>query len=210
MREVIGSAPGRAADQTVMRRQNLSFALRQLRDGGPQSRARLADATRLNKATISSLVTELVDRGLVVEGDHTRGEVGRPAQAVRLSGARICGLGAEFSAGYVAVTGLDLDRQVLSQRQTALSGPDASPEEAVDALATLVRAAVRDVAPRTIAGLTVAVPGLVEFGTGRLLHAPNLGWTRVPLASPCTSTTRPTSLRSPRHGAARAFATSCC
>jgi predicted NBD/HSP70 family sugar kinase len=182
MREVIGSASGRAADQTVMRRQNLSFVLRQLRDGGPQSRARLAEATRLNKATISSLVTELVNRGLVVEGDHARGEVGRPAQAVRLSGEHVCGLGAELSAGYVAVAGLDLNRRVLVQRQAALSGPRAEPEEAVDGLDKLVRAAVRETAPRTIAGLSVAVPGLVEVATGQLLHAPNLGWSRVPLA----------------------------
>ena len=43
--------------------------------------------TALNKATISSLVTELSERGLVAEGELERGEVGRPAQTVPLSGA---------------------------------------------------------------------------------------------------------------------------
>ncbi|MGH3507695.1 MAG: ROK family protein, partial [Nocardioidaceae bacterium] len=161
--------------------QNLSLALRQLRDHGPQSRARLAEVTRLNKATVSSLVTELVARGLVVEGDRERGEVGRPAQVVRLSGAEVCGMGAEVNVGYVSAAALDLDRTVLVQRRRALSGSRATPEEALDSLAELVRAAADDVAPRTIAGLSVAVPGLVEVATGTLLHAPNLGWSGLPL-----------------------------
>lgn len=182
MRHGTRSAPtGRAADQTVMRQQNLSLALRQLRDGGPQSRARLADVTRLNKATVSSLVSELVARGLVVEGELSRGEVGRPAQVVRLSGSEVCGLGAEVNVGHVAVAALDLERNVLVQRRKRLSGPRATSEEALDVLAELVRSAVTEVAPRKISGLSVAVPGLVELATGTLLHAPNLGWSDVPL-----------------------------
>src|SRR5262245_56685430 len=103
MRQVTRPLTGHAADQTAMRRQNLSLALRALRDGGPQSRSRLAEATGLNKATVSSLVTELAERGLVAEGDLARGEVGRPAAAIHLSGADVCGLGAEVNVGYVAV-----------------------------------------------------------------------------------------------------------
>ena len=46
---------------------------------GPRSRARIAQETGLNKATVSSLVAELADRGLVTAGDVDRGgSVGRP------------------------------------------------------------------------------------------------------------------------------------
>ncbi len=176
MRQVTRSATGRAADQTVMRKQNLSLALRHLRDAGPQSRARLAEATQLNKATVSSLVSELVARGLIVEGDIARGEVGRPAQVVRLSGAEVCGIGAEVNVGHVAVSALDLERSVLHQRRRTLSGPLAGAIEALDALAMLVRETVTAVGPRKVAGLSLAVPGLVDVATGDLLHAPNLGW----------------------------------
>ena len=90
MRQVSQPPAGAGSDQVVMRRQNLSLVLRQLRHGGPQSRAQLAQATGLNKATVSSLVTELAARGLVTEGDRARGDVGRPAAAVHLSGAEVC------------------------------------------------------------------------------------------------------------------------
>jgi predicted NBD/HSP70 family sugar kinase len=182
MRQHNGSGSGRAADQALMRRQNLSLVLRRLRDRGPQSRARLAEQTGLNKATISSLVAELGDRGLVADADSARGEVGRPAQLVRLSGSGVCALGAELDVGQVAVEALDLDGRPIVARRASLSGPQASPEEALDALTRLVREVLSEVAPRAVVGLTVAVPGLVEQASGSLLHAPNLGWSRLPLA----------------------------
>src|SRR3712207_8308287 len=41
---------------------------------GPRSRARIAEETGLNKATVSSLVAELAERGLVTAGDVHRGD----------------------------------------------------------------------------------------------------------------------------------------
>jgi predicted NBD/HSP70 family sugar kinase len=183
MRQVTRTTTGHPADQTVMRRQNLSLALRELRESGPQSRARLAAATHLNKATISSLVTELAERGLVAEGELARGEVGRPAAAIHLSGADVCGIGAEVNVGYVAVAALDLNGGILVQTRRGLSGPRANANEAFDVLAELVRAATDAVGPRTISGLCVAVPGLVEEATGTLVYAPNLGWSQMPVAA---------------------------
>ena len=69
-----------ASDQLTVRRNNLSLVLSHLRAVGPRSRARVAAETGLNKATVSSLVAELVQRGLIVEGDTERGAVGRPAR----------------------------------------------------------------------------------------------------------------------------------
>ncbi len=183
MRQVAQPHTEHPADQTHMRRQNLSLALRELRRAGPQSRAKLAEATQLNKATISSLVTELAERGLVAEGDLARGEVGRPAAAIHLSGADVCGIGAEVDVGYVAVAALDLNSEILVQTRRGLSGSRANADEAFDVLADLVRAATDTVGPRTISGLCVAVPGLVETATGALLHAPNLGWSQIPVAA---------------------------
>ena len=71
--------PSAVADQTSLRRANLRLVLRWLRDEGPRSRARLAADLGLNKATVSSLVADLVERRLVAEGEIDRaGAVGRP------------------------------------------------------------------------------------------------------------------------------------
>ena len=57
-----------------MRRSNLGLVLRHLRDHGPRSRARIAQETGLNKATVSSLVAELTERGLVSAVQLPRGD----------------------------------------------------------------------------------------------------------------------------------------
>ena len=76
-----GSTP---ADQATVRRLNLALLMRSLADGGPRPRARLAEDTGLTKATVSSLVAELIDRRLVTEGTIDRSGLGRPSRAVEL------------------------------------------------------------------------------------------------------------------------------
>ena len=84
-----------------MRRANLALVLRSLRDSGPRSRARLAGDLGLNKATVSSLVGELIERGLVRDGSAERGAVGRPGTIVEINGAGAFGVGAEINVNHV-------------------------------------------------------------------------------------------------------------
>ena len=102
------------ADQATVRRSNLGLVLRHLRDSGPRSRARIAQDTGLNKATVSSLIAELTDRRLVSAGDIDRaGSVGRPGLIVHLDGATVCGIGVELNVDYAATLVLDLRGEVL-------------------------------------------------------------------------------------------------
>ena len=100
------------ADHVAVRRHNLAVVLRHLRDSGPRSRARVTAETGLNKATVSSLVGELAERGLVRDGEAERGSVGRPGQTVVLDGHGICGIWAEFNVDYVAAMAVDLPGEV--------------------------------------------------------------------------------------------------
>jgi predicted NBD/HSP70 family sugar kinase len=172
-----------AADHVSLRRNNLSVVLRHLRDAGPRSRARIAADTGLNKATVSSLIAELVERGLVREGEAQaeRGGVGRPGQLVELDGRGVCGVGVEVNVDYLAVTALDLGGQVVSERRVPLDAARLDPPTTLDRLAGLIEEAVAAVGARDgrVAGLTIAVPGLVQSAAGVLALAPNLGWKAV-------------------------------
>jgi predicted NBD/HSP70 family sugar kinase len=180
-----GSRPGSrgvAADHVSLRRNNLSVVLRHVRDLGPRSRARIAADTGLNKATVSSLVAELVERGLLREGpaDSTRA-LGRPGQLVELDGTSVCGVGAEINVDYLAVAALDLTGQPVLERRVPLDVAHLDPGTTLDRLADLVGEAVAAVGARggQLAGVTLAVPGLVQVDTGDLKLAPNLGWGEV-------------------------------
>jgi predicted NBD/HSP70 family sugar kinase len=181
MRRPAGRQP---ADQLTMRRSNLALVLRHLRDAGPRSRATIAMDTGLNRGTVSSLVTELIDRGLVREGDVQRGgSVGRPGQTVELDGRGIGGIGVEINVDYVTALVLDLTNAVVFERRVALDVPALTPAEVLDAVTDLAGKALADCAGRDITpvGMTVAVPALVDTDDGVVAFAPNLRWTDVPV-----------------------------
>ena len=180
-------SPGRRqtpADQATVRRSNLGLVLRHLRDSGPRSRARIAQDTGLNKATVSSLVAELTDRRLVSAGDVDRGgSVGRPGLIVHLDGRTVCGIGVELNVDYAATLVLDLRGEVLFEHLIALDVPVIGPDKTLDAVACLVAEAADAAAARGAepVGVTVAVPGLVRSVDGVATYAPNIGWHDVPV-----------------------------
>jgi predicted NBD/HSP70 family sugar kinase len=175
-------APAGPADQATVRRTNLGLVLRHLRAAGPRSRARIAQDTGLNKATVSSLVTELVARGLVTEiGVERAGSVGRPGVIVQLAGGGACGIGVELNVDFLACLVLDLNGEVLFERRVAHDIAALGPEATLDEVARLAGAAMDAVvaAGATPAGLTVAVPGLVDSSAGVAALAPNMHWEGV-------------------------------
>ncbi len=174
--------PRRApANQRSVRRHNLGVVLRHVAERGARSRAAIAQETGLNKTTVSSLVGELLEFGLVRDTEvELRGTVGRPALPVELSGRRVVGLGLELGVDFLAARAADLTGY---ERHRALVTVDnrGRPVDAVLAdLAALAAdaLAVLSEADLVTAGAVVAVPGLVD-STGRLLVAPNLGWSDV-------------------------------
>jgi predicted NBD/HSP70 family sugar kinase len=170
------------ANQRAVRRHNLGVVLRHLADRGPRSRATIALETGLNKTTVSSLVTELIGLGLVVErGLEQRGTVGRPGQVVDLSGGGVVALGLEINVDYLAVRALDLTGAERDRRLDARDNRGVPEAAVLDRLASLAMESLNVVQGEGLrpVGATVALPGLVDATTGGLLVAPNLGWTDI-------------------------------
>ncbi|MBI2703813.1 MAG: ROK family transcriptional regulator [Actinobacteria bacterium] len=165
-------------------RQNLAVVLRQLHGTGAASRADLARATGLTKATVSALVGELSDLGLVREVDGAvGGRTGRPATLVSVSGERAAAIGLEVNVGYLAIATVDLEGRVAHERLVEIDRDRATPGMVVTRLASLAARAVRALAVegRRVIGTGLAVPGLVSQPEGRVLVAPNFGWSDLPL-----------------------------
>jgi predicted NBD/HSP70 family sugar kinase len=175
---VIGSlTTPQPADFADVRATNLAVVLRHVRAHAPCSRADIAAATGLNKATVSSLVTDLLERRLLRETGLTENRIGRPATMLVADGAGYAAIGMEISADHLTVVALDLAGERLLSWRRSFAGRDASPGRAVAALAALARRALARVTGqgRQVLGLTVAVPGLVDAG-GVVRVAPHLGW----------------------------------
>ncbi|HET9137965.1 ROK family transcriptional regulator [Actinophytocola sp.] len=174
----------RPADQADLRRGNLALLVRTLREHGALSRAQLAVRSGLSKATVSSLVTDLEQRGLVHSAGVSAGGQGRPGQLVGLRPTSVCGIGLDLHIGHVAALVTDLSGAVLLRRRVACDVPGLGPDRALDALAGLAREALDAVAAAGgyAAGLTVSAPGLVDIGAGVVRFAPRLRWREVSVA----------------------------
>ncbi|GAA1922001.1 ROK family transcriptional regulator [Nocardioides hwasunensis] len=173
------------SDQGTVRRANLSLLLRSLREHGGRSRARLAADLGLNKATVSSLVNELLERGLVRDGNAERGAVGRPGTIVEVEGAGAYGLGAEINVHHVSTRAVDLAGTVVSERRRSVDTRGLEPDEVVDRLVELFEGTMADLAAlgATPVSAVVGVAGLVDHDRGTVSVAANLGWQGVGLAS---------------------------
>ena len=155
-----------------VRRHNLALVLAEVVDAEPLSRAGIAARTGLTRGTVSSLVEQLIDDGLLRELAPTRGTPGRPASPLQLNRSGPAGLGIEIGVDHVAACVVDLTGTVRAAGTVPSDHRSAPPAVAL-ARAAALAGAVRAEAGLPVDGAMVAVPGVVS-SDGRLERAPNL------------------------------------
>ncbi|PWI44416.1 ROK family transcriptional regulator [Streptomyces sp. ICBB 8177] len=165
-----------------MRRQNLALVMGEVAAAGPVSRARVAEATGLTRAAVSSLVEELRAAGLVAErGPAPSGRVGRPGSDLVVDAEGPAGLGLEVGVGHLGACLADLGGRIRASLRVPADNRRRAPEAVLAQLADVAAEVTQEAVPRP-AGAVVAVPGLVGTAEGQVAHAPNLGWRHVPAA----------------------------
>jgi predicted NBD/HSP70 family sugar kinase len=162
-----------------VRRRNLATVLDLVHHGRAASRAELTARTGLNRSTVAALVAELAELRLLDEGDPVAsGGVGRPSPGVQVNPATVTiAVNPEVDAVTAAAVGLGA--HVAGRIRHPLDGvPD--PATAVAVIADLVREL--STRGRRVAGVGLAIPGLVRAADGTVRWAPHLGWREVPFA----------------------------
>src|SRR6185369_1589132 len=108
--------PKNIVDQAFLRESNLSSVLRYLHSEAPLSRAQLAALIGLNKSTVSSLVEELLARGLIREIGLNSTGTGRPATLLEINPQAGAILGIELGVDFVLVALADFVGRILWRR----------------------------------------------------------------------------------------------
>jgi glucokinase-like ROK family protein len=172
-----------AGDQTMLRKINLSAIMNYIRIEAPISRSTLARKTGLNKATITSLVGELINRKLIKEVGLETNALGRPSMNLTLNPDAGFIIGAEIGVDFINVIGTDFTPKEIfhTNDKTKL---DSSIDEILGLLFTRIHQAYETcmtMVGGSFLGLALGVPGLVDYEKGTLLFAPNLNWRNVEL-----------------------------
>jgi predicted NBD/HSP70 family sugar kinase len=174
--------PGHSLAQ--LRSSNLRAVTGLLASGGPQSRADLARGSGLSRTTVSSLVSELLESGLVVEttdrGTPHKGGSGRPPLLVALA-LRPGGVaGVDIGHGHVRVAVSDRSARILAEVEV-ITDADPQGSTTLDLAADLVRRAADEagvpVAELLVVGL--CVPGPINRRSARVDQAVLPGWNEL-------------------------------
>ncbi len=169
-------------DHALVRRINLSVVMNCLQERAPLSRAQLADVTGLNKATVSSLVAQLLQRYYLREIGLSTVSAGRPGVLLELNPGAGAIIGLEFGVDFLLLLLTDFKAQTL-WRHEEKTGPDRPAPIVIRRARELLAEAFarsRNLG-LPVLGMGVGVPGLVDVETGVVLFAPNLEWNDVPL-----------------------------
>jgi len=175
--------PAGRTTNDLIRQQNLSSVLSLLHSRGALSRAQLGAMTGLNRSTVTGLVMELAELGLVREapsGERT-GKVGRPTLDLEPEDhVAALSVRAEPHAVTVALVGLGGVVHARLRHDTATAP---TPKRFVQIVASSVEAMRADIDRHyRVVGAGLAVPGLVN-ANGSVLVSPTLGWKRDPVAA---------------------------
>ena len=179
-----------AGDKSLVREINLSAVLDQLQGQAPVSRAQLALLTGLNKSTISSLIDELIETGLVIENGLMTSLAGRPGKLLELNPNAGCGIGMEIGVDFILVVVSDFVGNILWRINEPIQ-TDAGQDAILERTFILIdeaRIAALSFNTRLL-GIGLTVPGMVDIKTGFLIFSPNLGWRNVPLKEMYTKRT---------------------
>ena len=166
----------------MVREMNLSSVLKYLHQYGSLSRARLARLTGLNKSTISSLVEELIDCGLIYESGIKVSGAGRPSTYLELNPEAGCIIGVEIGVGFFSIILTNFTGEIIWRRYEE-TGFISDQNEIIGRIYKVVdeAIAVANEHGDRLLGMGITLPGMVDDERGVLVFSPNLQWHDVPL-----------------------------
>jgi predicted NBD/HSP70 family sugar kinase len=170
----------RVATRRTSREINRTIVLNLVRARQPISRADLARAMGVRRGAVSLIVNDLLKDGSLVEGATGETVRGRKPTFLYIDTSRRAVVAIDIRVSQTLLMLADLVGKPIGGVVTIPTERD--PRQLVSTLATRIRQLIADhphIDECTAVG--VAVPGMVERPSMRVLHAPTLGWRDVDL-----------------------------
>lgn len=166
------------ATHQLTKQHNSRLILKMIYEQEEISRADIARETNLTRTTVSSIVADLMDEGLVRETGLGPSIGGKPPRLLRLAEDARQLLCLDLSASYFRGALVNLRGEMSQRVDVAVDGRTAA------AALALVHDLIAQLCAHTnapILGIGIGTPGLVDTACGIVLNAVNLGWHDLPL-----------------------------
>lgn len=168
------------ATHAQTRRHNNRLVFQQVYEQGPLSRADIARATNLTATTVSAVIGELLDEGIVEELGAVSTERGKPPTLVSLAKDARHIVALDLSRKTFQGSILNLRGEIQLSRRLAVD--DCQGEAALAAIYSLLDELVTG-ATAPLLGIGVGAPGIIDSTSSLIRRAANLGWYDLPLGA---------------------------
>ena len=166
------------ADTTLVRRWNRRTVLSTLRAHPEVTLSTMAKLTGLSRPTLSAVLEELTERGLVQAHAPATGGSGRPARRYGFRATAGYALGLHFSPARVLALATDLDGRITARGSIDVPSGTSAPDR-LEAARTLAERTAAQAGPVWAVG--AATTGVVD-PEGRVLRSSQIsGWTGLDL-----------------------------
>ena len=173
-----------------LRELNRGRVINALRERGRASRAEIARATGLSRSTVSSIVSDLIESGLLTEERDALGVAygeagGRPPVLLSLDPSAGLAVGIDFGHTHLRVAVSDLSHEVLAETRRELD-VDHSADQGLDAAVELVDQVLNEakVDRNGVLGVGMGLPGPINSSTRTVGSSSILpGWVGVDAAA---------------------------
>jgi predicted NBD/HSP70 family sugar kinase len=165
------------ARSNTIRDINRQIILNYVREEGPISRADIAKITALQRSTVSIIVEELLNTGLIEE-IYGESSGGRPPHLLSLRTSHAVAIGVDLGQKTTIVATTDLSGRLLEQEEFAT---DKDFDKTIDRVIEIANH-FKKKNGGSIEAIGMSVPGMVESWTGEVLLIPHLDWERPKFA----------------------------
>jgi predicted NBD/HSP70 family sugar kinase len=177
------------ADSDLVRRQNRHLVLEALRFAGHASRTELGRRTGLSLATITSITTNLLGEGLLLEEadqSHDAGRRGRPSVDLRLNPASGLVLALKLSIDTFELIVSDYAGVRIAHERKSIATYNMPADQVALRIADFLNEILQrhKIKPKAIRSAAIAVQGVAEIGLGQLMWSPAFRAEDIPLREP--------------------------
>jgi len=161
---------------------NQRVILETVRLRGPLSRVEISSHTALSTQTVSNIVEQLLDRGVLQVGERRSGRRGQPAVEIDLNPRGGYAIGLHLDRDHM--TGVLLDLSGTPHQTINLEWDFPTPDEALPHLVNAINILIQEhgVTAEDIWGVGLALPGPLDVAAGSMMAPPNFpGWDQFPI-----------------------------
>ena len=166
-----------------LRRENRAAVLWSLYFSQPGTRQDLSAATGLSAASVTNVIRELLNEGIVVEAGSVDSDGGRPRVMLEVNPDHGYVIGADIGETRVRVELFDLAMRERAKADFPLNPREHDVDVVVASILSGLDSVLTEsgIEPAAVLGVGVGIPGIVEQRPEALVHGQTYGWEAVPI-----------------------------